>query len=97
MSQHCRRWKKTQPSIAGGRSRVEVYNAKQMDTLETFQYSPDLLSLLIDAVPKLCKSKDDLLLFFQGVRGSGSVLAPHKALLQTDREALKRTHVTREK
>jgi restriction system protein len=31
-----------------------------------FQYPADLMSLLIDAIPCLCKSKQDVLLFFQG-------------------------------
>lgn len=67
-----------------------------MDTPESFQYSPDLLSLLVDAVPRLCRSKEDLLLFFQGAGVSGSILGPHEALLHSDREAFKKRPVTRE-
>jgi hypothetical protein len=32
----------------------------------TFHYPPDLMNLLIDTLPLLCRSKEDLLLFFQG-------------------------------
>jgi hypothetical protein len=67
-----------------------------MNTPETFQYSPDLLNLLVDAVPRLCKSKDDLLLFFEGAGVPESVLGPHEALLQTDRDAFKKHPVTRD-
>jgi len=67
-----------------------------MDTPETFQYSPDLLSLLVDAVPRLCKSKKDLLLFFQGAGVSRTLLAPHEALLRTDNKEFKKHLVTRD-
>ena len=73
-----------------------MYNVQPMNTPETFQYSPDLLSLLVDAVPRLCKSKDDLLLFFEGAGVPESVLGPHEALLQTDRDAFKKHPVTRD-
>jgi hypothetical protein len=32
----------------------------------TFHYPPDLMSLLIEVIPALCKAKKDVLLFFQG-------------------------------
>ena len=31
-----------------------------------FQYPPELFQLLVDAIPLLCRSKNDVLLFFQG-------------------------------
>lgn len=67
-----------------------------MDTPETFQYSPDLLGLLIEAVPKLCRTKPDLLMFFQGSGVSTALLTPYRQLLKTDREAFKKHIVTRE-
>lgn len=67
-----------------------------MDTPETFQYSPDLLSLLVEAVPKLCKSKKDFLLCFQGAGVPSTLLAPHEALLRNDKEAFKKHLVTRD-
>lgn len=30
---------------------------------ERFQYPPDLFNLLVDTIPLLCKSKNDVLLF----------------------------------
>ena len=32
----------------------------------TFHYPPELFNLLVDAIPALCRSKDDVLLFFRG-------------------------------
>jgi restriction system protein len=62
----------------------------------SFHYPPELLKLLIDAVPKLCKSKKDLLLFFQGAGVPRQTLGPHETLLQTDKEAFNKYNVTRE-
>jgi len=31
-----------------------------------FQYPPDLMNLLIDTIPRICRSKNDVLLFFKG-------------------------------
>ncbi len=61
-----------------------------------FHYPPELLALLIDAVPKLCKSKRDLLLFFQGAGVSRDVLAPYEALLRENKESFNKYPVTRE-
>lgn len=62
----------------------------------SFHYPPELLQLLIDVIPKLCKSKRDLLLFFQGAGVSQTVLQPHERLLRTDKNAFNKYHVTRE-
>jgi restriction system protein len=61
----------------------------------TFHYPPELLQLLVDTIPKLCKSKRDLLLFFQGAGLSKSVLAPHEEALRTSKETFNKYHVTR--
>ncbi|TFH49151.1 MAG: restriction endonuclease, partial [Methanothrix sp.] len=37
-----------------------------MDINTIFQYTPDLLNLLIDAIPRICRSKNDVLTFFKG-------------------------------
>ena len=61
-----------------------------------FHYPPELLVLLIDALPKLCKSKKDLLLFFKGAGVSRELLAPHEALLHDSKEDFNKYHVTRD-
>ena len=61
----------------------------------SFHYPPELLQLLIDTIPKLCKSKRDLLLFFQGAGVSKSVLAPHEEALRTNKDTFNKYHVTR--
>ncbi len=62
----------------------------------TFQYPPELLQLLIDTIPKLCKSKPDLLLFFQGVATPHAILIPYQNLLRTDKASFNKYIVTRE-
>ena len=62
----------------------------------SFHYPPELLQVLIDTLPKLCKSKNDLLLFFQGAGVSKSLLDPYQRLLKTNKGAFNKYHVTRE-
>jgi restriction system protein len=61
----------------------------------TFHYPPELFQLLIDAVPKLCKSKSDLLLFFQGAGVPKAILQPYETLLRTNKTAFNKYPVTR--
>lgn len=61
-----------------------------------FHYPPELLTLLIDAIPKLCKSKRDVLLFFQGAGVPANVLQPYDRMLRTDKNTFNKYHVTRE-
>jgi hypothetical protein len=61
-----------------------------------FHYPPELLQVLIDALPKLCKSKSDLLLFFQGAGTSRQILEPYIQLLSNNKSEFKKYHVTRE-
>ena len=62
----------------------------------SFHYPPELLQLLVDAIPKLCKSKGDLLLFFQGAGLSQATLQPYERLLRADKKSFKKYHVARE-
>jgi restriction system protein len=62
----------------------------------SFHYPPELLQLLIGTVPKLCKSKRDLLLFFQGAGVSKVILQPYEDLLAGNKGGFNKYHVTRE-
>ena len=63
---------------------------------EFFHYPPELFQLLVDAVPKLCKSKKDLLLFFRGAGVSQAGVAPHEDLLRNDKSAFSKYTVARD-
>jgi restriction system protein len=79
------------PSLGGSQTTQEI---RVMDI--SFHYPPELLNLLIDAVPKLCKSKKDLLQFLQGAGIDREVLAPYESLLLTNKSAFNKYPVTRE-
>lgn len=61
-----------------------------------FHYPPELLALLKDVIPKLNKSKPDLLMFFQSAGVAASRLEPYRNLLATNREGFNKYSVTRE-
>lgn len=61
-----------------------------------FHYPPELVSLLINVLPKLCKSKRDLLLFFQGAGVSRTILEPYERLLKTNKDSFNKYPITRE-
>jgi hypothetical protein len=62
----------------------------------SFHYPPELLNLLNDTLPKLCKSKDDLLLIFQGAGVGRDLLAPYQTLLRNNKVGFSKYPVTRE-
>jgi len=62
----------------------------------TYHYPPELFALLVDAIPKLCKSKPDLLLFFRGSGVASELLAPYNVLLREKRDQFNKYPVTRE-
>lgn len=66
-----------------------------MTTTAAFHHPPELLSLLIDTIPLLCRSKDDVLLFFQGCGVPEAILAEHRVQLATDRQSVRKHHITR--
>lgn len=65
-----------------------------MDTY--FHFPPDLFNLLVDTIPRLNKSKKDLLLFFQNVGVPDSYLRQYNLLLNTNRSQFKKYDVTRD-
>jgi hypothetical protein len=61
-----------------------------------FHYPPELLNLLKDVIPKLCKSKKNLLDFFQGAALDQELLKPYRQLLEVNKEGFNKYHVTAE-
>jgi hypothetical protein len=61
----------------------------------TFHYPPDLFQLLVDGLPKLCKGKDDLLLFFRGAGVSDDLLEDLWRVVRTDRRKIWKTTISR--
>lgn len=61
----------------------------------TFHYPPELMNLLIETIPLLNKSKDEVLLFFQGAGVPNSMLVDFQGLLAVNRVSLKKRDMTR--
>jgi hypothetical protein len=61
----------------------------------TFHYPPDLFQLLVDALPKLCKGKKDLLLFFRGSGIGNDLLSDLWQQVTTDPDSIYKTEITR--
>ena len=62
----------------------------------TFHYPPELMRLLNEAIPKINKSKKDLLLFLQGAGVRAELLSPYQTLLRTNKEEFSKYRVTQE-
>lgn len=60
-----------------------------------FQYPPDLMSLLIDALPCLCRGKKDVLLFFKGAGVGAKFTQDLEQQLRTNRDSLKKHEMVR--
>jgi restriction system protein len=62
---------------------------------DQYQWSPGLLGLLIDAIPLICKGKEDVFLFFEGCRVPPSDLAPWRDRFARDKASVKKHPMTR--
>lgn len=60
-----------------------------------FHYPPELLNLLIDAIPRLCRSKRDVLLFFRGAGVSEATLRDLNAQVRSDPESVTKFAIVR--
>lgn len=61
----------------------------------TYQYPPDLLQLLVDAIPRLCRSKPDVLLFFRGAGVGEPFLADIRRQVAADKASVKKFEMVR--
>jgi hypothetical protein len=64
-------------------------------TSDPFHHPPELLSLLIDTIPLLCRSKRDVLLFFQGSGVPDPLLRDLALSLRTDPQGINKYHIAR--
>lgn len=64
-----------------------------MDT--GYHYPPELLNLLVDTIPLLCRSKNDVLLFFRGGGVSNNHLADLHTRISTDRKNINKYEIAR--
>lgn len=63
---------------------------------ERFHYPPDVFNLLVDTIPLLCKSKDDVLLFLRGAGVHQEDLAVMTAKVRADRNSVSKFAIVRD-
>jgi restriction system protein len=61
----------------------------------TFHFPPELMALLIDAIPRLCRSKRDVLLFFKGAGVAARFTQDIQARLAADHGAVNKFDIVR--
>lgn len=61
-----------------------------------YHYPPELNSLVIEVIPKLCRSKKDLLTFFRGAGVSAQFLEIHQNKLIREKDNFNKYHVARD-
>ncbi|MBW4574186.1 MAG: restriction endonuclease [Aphanothece sp. CMT-3BRIN-NPC111] len=62
---------------------------------QSFHFSPDFLSLLVDTIPKLCKSKRDVIIFFSSAGVRKSFLADLDSKVQNDASSINKYTIAR--
>lgn len=60
-----------------------------------YHYPPELLSLLVDVIPLLCRSKPDVVNFLRAGGTPGGVLAPIQQQLVADRSSVNKYEIVR--
>jgi len=66
-----------------------------MHAASGYHYPPELMNLLIDAIPRLFKSKTDVLLFFRGAGVANTMLADLAAKVEADRGSILKAEIAR--
>jgi restriction system protein len=62
---------------------------------DAYQYPPELMDLLIDAIPLLCRSKTDVLMFFRGCGVPHALTADLRVRVENDRASINKYEITR--
>lgn len=60
-----------------------------------YHYPPDLIELLIDTIPLLCKSKNSLLTFFSAIGVNEKYLNNYRKKIKTDKNSITKYDITR--
>lgn len=62
---------------------------------EQFHYPPEVFNLLVDTIPLLCRSKQDVVLFLQGAGVASEDLAEVSRIVRTNRDAINKFEIVR--
>lgn len=62
---------------------------------DAYHYPPELLALLVDTIPILCRSKNDVLVFFRGAGTPEAILTPLVGQLRSDPKSVNKYQIAR--
>jgi len=62
---------------------------------ESYHYPPEVINFLVDTVPLLCRSKNDVLVFFRGAGVSESIMSDLYRRVSVDRENINKYEIAR--
>lgn len=64
--------------------------------IEQFHYPPEIFNLLVDTIPLLCRSKKDVVLFFQGAGVAPEDLSQVSRIVTTSRDSINKFEIVRD-
>jgi restriction endonuclease Mrr len=62
---------------------------------QAYHYPPEVLNLLVETIPLLCRSKNDVLVFFRGAGASDSIMNDLARRVKTDKENINKYEIAR--
>jgi restriction system protein len=62
---------------------------------EGYHYPPELLSLLVDTIPLLCRAKNDVIVFFRGAGVSSNFFSDLQSRINQDRKNIHKYEIAR--
>lgn len=62
---------------------------------DSYQWPPELMALLVDVIPLLCRSKDDVLGFLRGAGANATTLGEFQRQLSEDRASVNKYQIAR--
>ena len=81
--------------ITGEASWKSRFRGQSLAVDISFHYPADLFSLLVDTIPRLCRSKKDVLLFFQGAGVGQQIYADLSQRIRSDAAAITKFEIAR--
>lgn len=64
--------------------------------MSIFHYPPDVFNLLVDTIPKINKTKIDVILFFKGAGVPDLLISPLEHIVRTDRKSIDKYTISRQ-
>ncbi len=73
-----------------------LHKGKNMDMDDSYHFSHDFMSLLIDTIPRITRSKDDVFMFFRGAGVSEDIMSPSYLAYLRDKYSIYKHQIARQ-